>query len=52
MYECNTCKKIIKNDNLGCNFQFILGKMKSGKFIGEKSYYYHLKCLKVTDIPK
>jgi hypothetical protein len=52
MFECNSCKEIIEGDKLNYNFQFTIGTMKFGRFVGEKSYYYHLKCLNITDIQK
>jgi len=43
--KCKICGKNIDSKNLPEAFQFTLGNMIFGKFIGEKSLYYHLKCL-------
>lgn len=47
--KCRICGENIRVKNLENVFQFTLGNMKFGRFYGDKSLYYHLKCLDKTD---
>jgi hypothetical protein len=46
MFTCSIYRKRIEVKDLNQVFQFTLGIMESGNFYGEKSIYYHVKCLK------
>ncbi len=45
MFKCEICGKIIKTEELNQVFQFTLGNVKSEKFYGEQTLYYHINCL-------
>ena len=45
MLKCKICGEEIEEMNLQHVFQFTLGNVRSGKFYGEKTLYYHINCL-------
>ncbi len=45
MFNCKICGKEIERVNLKYVFQFTLGDIKFGKFIGEETFYCHDNCL-------
>jgi len=40
--RCFKCKKKIRNKEIHEVFQLTLGNIKSGKFHGEKTLYFHM----------
>ena len=47
MKFCSICKKPIEHHNLDKTYRISLGNMVKNKFYGNKTYFYHIDCLKV-----
>ncbi len=47
MNYCQICKQTILDKDLNKNYQFTLGNMINGKFLGLKKQYFHVRCMEL-----
>ncbi|MCJ7648934.1 MAG: hypothetical protein MUP85_10000 [Candidatus Lokiarchaeota archaeon] len=45
MNFCQICKQPILDKDLNKTYQFTLGNMINGKFLGLKKQYFHVSCM-------
>ena len=47
MNFCQICKQPISEKDLNKSYQFTLGNMINGKFLGLRKQYIHVRCMRV-----
>ncbi|MHA1669432.1 MAG: hypothetical protein ACTSV5_02515 [Promethearchaeota archaeon] len=52
MNYCQICKQPILDKDLNKTYQFTLGNMVNGKFLGSKKQYFHVSCLEFENNKK
>ena len=49
---CQICKQTISDKDLNKTYQFTLGNMVNGKFLGLKKEYCHVDCIEIKNEQK